>query len=74
MWGNMEVAALVVLATGEVNVWADPCDNVILATAIAGGADLIVSGDKPDMPRLGAVEGIRIVTPREALNLLEASQ
>ena len=70
----MEVAALVVLAIGEVNVWADPCDNVILATAIAGGADLIVSGDKPGILRLGAVEGIRIVTPREALNLLEASQ
>jgi putative PIN family toxin of toxin-antitoxin system len=71
---NMEVAALVVLSIGAVNVSADPDDNVILATAIAGRADLIVSGDKPGMLRLGEVEGIRIVTPREALGLLGAGQ
>jgi predicted nucleic acid-binding protein len=29
-------------AVGEVNASADPDDSVILATAIAGGADLIV--------------------------------
>jgi hypothetical protein len=33
---------------------------------------LIVSGDKPGLLHLGAVESIRIVTPREALGLLEA--
>jgi putative PIN family toxin of toxin-antitoxin system len=70
---NMEVAAIVVPSLGEVNVSADPDDNVILATAMAGRADLIVSGDKPGMLNLGVVEGIRIITPREALGLLEAS-
>jgi predicted nucleic acid-binding protein len=67
----MEVAALVVPTLGEVHFSSDPDDNRILATAIAGSANLIVSGDKPDMLNLGAVEGIRIVTPREALGLLE---
>ena len=70
---NMEVAAIVGPSIGEVHVFADPDDNAILATAIAGRAELIVSGDKPGMLHLGAVEGIRIVTPREALGLLDAS-
>jgi putative PIN family toxin of toxin-antitoxin system len=70
---NMEVAAIVVLSVGEVNYSSDPGDNMILAAAIAGRADLIVSGDKPGMLNLGEVEGIRIVTPRAALGLLEGS-
>ncbi len=45
----------------------DPDDNLILATAVAGSADLVVSGDKRHMLILGNVEGIPIVTPREAL-------
>jgi len=45
-----------------------PWDNI----AIAGQADLIVSGDKPHMLALHEVEGIPIVTPREALTQLEA--
>ena len=69
----MEVAAIVVPSIGQVDVSADPDDNMILASAIAGRADLIVSGDKPGMLNLGEVEGIRIVTPREALSLLEAN-
>jgi predicted nucleic acid-binding protein len=46
----------------------DPDDNLILATAIVGNADLIVSGDRPGMLDLREVEGISIVTAREALN------
>ena len=48
----------------------DPMDNQILATAIAGGADLIVSGDKKHMLALRDVDDIPIVTAREALELL----
>jgi putative PIN family toxin of toxin-antitoxin system len=69
---NVEVVAIMVPSIGHVEVSADPDDNMILATAIAGRAELIVSGDKPGLLHLGAVEGIRIVTPREALGLLEA--
>ena len=39
-------------------------------TAVAGEADLLVSGDKGDMLALGNVEGIPIVTAREAIGRL----
>ena len=55
-----------------VNFSPDPDDNLILAAAIAGRADLIVSGDKKHMLSLGQVEGIPIVTPAEALHRLYA--
>lgn len=71
---NIEAAAIVAPSVDEVDFSPDPDDNVILATAIAGRADLIVSGDKPGMLILGAVEGIRIVTPREALDRLQAGR
>lgn len=50
-----------------VNLSPDPGDNPILAAAIAGHADLIVSGDKKHMLALAEVEGVPIVTAREAL-------
>ena len=53
------------------NYSPDPDDNIILATAIAGGADIVVSGDKRDMLALGEVEGIRNMTARDAMLLLE---
>lgn len=48
----------------------DPKDNPILAAAIAGKADLIVSGDKHHMLALGTAGGIPVVTAREALERL----
>lgn len=53
-----------------VSVSPDPDDNVILATAIAGQADLIVSGDKKHMLALGQVDGIPIVPAAEAADRL----
>jgi predicted nucleic acid-binding protein len=53
-----------------VNLSPDPKDNPILAAAIAGKADLIVSGDKKHMLALGAVAGIPIVTAKNALDRL----
>ena len=46
---------------------SDPADNQIIATAIVGEADLLVSGDKSDLVALSEVEGIPILTPRQAL-------
>ena len=57
----------------SVDLSLDPKDNPILATAIAGKADLIVSGDKKHVLALGAVGGIPIVTAREALKRLGSS-
>jgi hypothetical protein len=47
----------------------DPDDNIILATAIAGRADYLVSGDKSDLLALKKVEDISIITARQALNI-----
>ncbi len=50
----------------------DPDDNVILATAVAGAAHCVVSGDKSGMLALGQVENIPVITARHALDMLEA--
>ena len=42
----------------------DPDDNPILATAIAGGADYLVTGDQRDLLCLAKVETVQIVTAR----------
>ncbi len=67
---NIDTRALVLDTLPDVNLSPDPKDNPILAAAIAGKADLIVSGDKKHMLALGEVEGIPIVTARDALDRL----
>ena len=39
----------------------------MLAAALTGAADLIVTGDKRDLLPLGSYQGIPIVTAKEAL-------
>ena len=51
-------------------VCRDADDDWILATAIAGKADVIVTGDK-DLLVLRTYEGISIVTPRGFLALMQ---
>ena len=68
---TLSAVALVVEAVPHIELSADPNDNMILATAIAGEADLLVTGDKSDLLSLEAVNGIPIVTPREALVRME---
>ena len=67
---NIGACALVLDTLPEVNLSPDPDDNPILATAIAGKAGLIVSGDKKHMLALGRAEGIPVVTARQALDRL----
>lgn len=57
----------VVEASPEVALSKDPDDDAILATAIAGQADLLVTGDRSHLLALKEVHGIPIVTPRQAL-------
>ncbi len=47
----------------------DPKDDAILATAVAGDAELVESGDKRDILALREVEGIPIRTARQALQI-----
>ena len=52
-------------------VTCDPKDDVLVACAVEGGADYLVSGDQ-DLLVLGEHESIQIVTPRWFLEILEA--
>ena len=63
---NIGARALVLDEPPGVNLSPDS-KNKILAAAVAGKANLIVSGDKRHMLALGKVEGIPVVTARDAL-------
>ena len=65
-------AASIVEAIAEVDASPDPSDNLILGAAVAGDADLVVSGDKGDMLALGDIEGIAIVSAAEAWRRVQA--
>jgi putative PIN family toxin of toxin-antitoxin system len=49
----------------------DRKDDVIVATAVKAAADYLVTGDRRHLLVLGEHEGIRIVTPRHFLELIE---
>ena len=51
----------------------DADDDHVLACALAGSADLIVSGDKHLHSLGGEYQGIRIVTPVEAVRIIETA-
>jgi uncharacterized protein len=62
---KLEGNASVVNPDFELNAVADdPDDNRVLECAVAGEADFIVSGDR-HLLRIGAYEGIAIVTVRQ---------
>ena len=71
---NLEAVGEVVTGLPNLNASPDPDDNPILATAIAGHADLIVSGDKKHMLALGRIHGIPIVTAAFAVEQLHRRQ
>ena len=50
----------------------DPDDNVILATALVGKAQIVVTGDKADLLSLEKVGGIRILGVNTFLRLFSA--
>ena len=52
-------------------VCRDPDDDVVLATALAAGADVIVTGDL-DLLSLGGHGAIRILSPRAFLEWLDS--
>lgn len=54
----------------KVELSPDPDDNPLLATAIAGMADFLVTGDKRDVLSLGKVETVQIVTARTFADLI----
>ncbi len=52
----------------------DAEDNPVLAMAVEGKADFLVTGDKRDLLSLGTVESTPIVSARALLEILEGSQ
>jgi uncharacterized protein len=68
---DLQAVSRLIIAVPEVRIVArDPNDDMVVACALAAGADYVVTRDK-DLLSLGAHEGIRIVTPRQFLDLLE---
>ena len=53
-------------------VCRDRDDDKVLATAVAGQADVILTGDD-DLLILGEYEGIRILSPRQFVELMDGS-
>ena len=69
---DIRAASVVVTISGHLAVIADdPKDDKFLECAVAGGADVIVSGDK-HLLRLGSYRGIRVLSPADFLALLDA--
>jgi hypothetical protein len=60
------LVAIVVEPTETVDIVRDPDDNRLIEAAMAGHADILVSGDQ-DLLTLQAVGNIRIMTPRDFL-------
>ena len=58
--------ATVVIPAAVVGVASDPDDDVVLGTALAGGATHVVTGDR-SLRGVAANDAIRIVTARELL-------
>ena len=67
---NMDSMAHMAEVSAPRNESSDPDDNWILATAVTGKANFLVTGDQHHLLALGRVEGVLIVTAREAMNSL----
>lgn len=63
----LEELAVPVLPVENVSLCSDPEDNMVLECALAGKADVIVTGDKA-LLALKTIKGIRIVTPTTFIN------
>ena len=67
LWQEAEIVAGEAAVSGAIP--ADPKDEQVLACAVDGQADLIVSGDR-HLLDLGSFQGISILAPRAFLELL----
>lgn len=64
------LVTIVTPASIERVVSGDADDDHVLALAVAARASLIVSGDRAHLIPIGYHEGIAIITPREAMQVL----
>ena len=66
---DLRALAVSVGTLPAVDASSDPDDNYLLAIAMAGSADFLVTGDKRDLLGLGTHAGTRIISAREFLDL-----
>jgi uncharacterized protein len=64
-------AEIVAGAVALPGVTRDPKDDAVVACAVEGRADYIISGDD-DLLTLGIYDGIKVMSPRQFSELLEA--
>jgi len=69
--GYAQLAALVRPVTTP-RIAPDPDDDVVIGTALAAKADLIVTGDKP-LLTVSEHQGVRIASVAQAIEIIEAS-
>ena len=69
----IEAAILQPITADVSGVATHPEDDLILATAVSGEVDYLVTGDRK-LQGLHAYEGVRIVSPREFLNVLSTQK
>ena len=70
MINGLKYQALVLTDLPALEISPDPDDNPVLAMAVAGEADFLVSGDKRDLLALKIIEKTKIVTARNFLTKL----
>jgi predicted nucleic acid-binding protein len=70
MINGLRYQALVLTDLPTLEVSQDPDDNPVLAMAVAGEADFLVSGDKRDLLALKIIEKTNIVTAGNFLTKL----
>jgi len=63
--------AQVMRPTPTPRIVSDPDDDVVIGTALAARADLLVTGDR-GLLDVGAYQGVRIVSVAEALGIITA--
>lgn len=68
--GYAELAQMV-RPTSTPRIVADPDDDVVIGTALAAKADLLVSGDR-GLLDVGTYQGVRIVSVAEAIRIITA--
>ena len=71
LMNRMLQTALIVDPLEPVDASPDPDDNVIIAVALTGNAEFLVSGDGRHMTLLKKVGTLRIVTVQQAMKILE---
>lgn len=64
MEGTRELAKIYEISELNIPELRDPDDNIVVATAIAAEADVIITGDR-DLLILSEYQGINIMTPKD---------